>query len=125
MQDHSMILPLAPQSAPDTTSRPNLGPEIPYYPDNGCRHNPSCLACPLPVCVLDLDKEAATSLRAALSRRTRLERTAQGVRELVDQGIPKHEAVQVQAEREGIHEGSVYRRLRQYGPDLPPTNRPG
>ena len=125
MEDHSINLPVTLQSAADTASRPNLGPEIPYYPDNGCKHSPSCLSCPLPVCIHDLGKERVLSARAAVSRRSRAEKTARGVREFIDQGMPKKQAVLAQAAREGIHEGSVYRRLRQYGPELPLTNRPG
>ena len=88
MQDYFISLPVTLQSFSDGESRPNRGSDIPYHPDNGCRPNPSCLTCPLPVCVLNLAREKAVSLRAAQVRRRRVAETAREYRNFSTRECP-------------------------------------
>ena len=74
------------------------------YADDGCRIHPSCLDCPLPLCVLDMPlKEQRTRARVKI------------IRHLRDAGLDYLGIVQVT----GLKRGVVYTVLAIKGEDEP------
>ena len=76
------------------------GPRI--YEDTGCAAAPSCLSCPLPKCVHDVDAREAEKM-------LRLERDRQKVRTIVERGWTAEQA----AQQLGITQRTVFRMLQR------------
>ena len=73
-----------------------------YYADTGCKQAPSCLNCPLPQCVYDVDRQEAQRLAA-------LERAQDKVRLIREKGWTVPEA----ARHFGVTQRTVSRLLQK------------
>ena len=73
-----------------------------YYPDNGCKEAPSCLDCPLPQCVYDVDRQEAQRLAA-------LELAREKVRLIQEKGWTVPEA----ARHFGVTRRAIFRLLQK------------
>lgn len=75
--------------------------------DRGCHLHPSCLACPEPRCVYDRDRFEQVRIRYLRAHHKR----AEAVKELVNRGVSKLDAVQQVAQRLGIDARTVFRSI--------------
>jgi hypothetical protein len=76
----------------------------PFPADTGCEESPSCLSCPLPMCVLDVPSES--------KRREKAEAQEREVVRLRDEGMTAPEI----ARALGVSVRQVYRRLKRGNP---------
>ena len=84
------------------------------YGPTGCEFHPNCLDCPLPKCVLDMTQEEVQKLQEQKARMDHRRTMLNRMDTLVEQGVPRHKAIQMIAQYMGIKgTNGIYRRLKR------------
>ena len=88
--------------------------EFVHHPDNGCHLSPSCLACPLPQCVHDLNVELeARGQRVYEEGKARAAQLAAKLGVMMDQGTAKRQAVLQVMREANVSKSTVERAVRR------------